>query len=128
STAGDGLLDCWKVQGIDINGGGKIDFTLPGASTQHKDIYLEIDSYSTGCPSGPLANPVPTPPVTTCAPSPDVVNALVAAFNNAPVSNPDGTTGVHLHVLVDDSIPPPPPATSLGPLAFEPCTLPAASG
>jgi uncharacterized repeat protein (TIGR01451 family) len=112
STAGDGLLDCWKVQGIDINGDGTIDFTLPGASVNHKDIYLEIDSYSAGCPSGPVSP--------TCAPSSDVVSALVAAFNNAPVSNPDGTTGIHLHVLVDD------PISETGSLAFEPCTLPAA--
>ncbi|MBO0881702.1 MAG: hypothetical protein J2P17_15450, partial [Mycobacterium sp.] len=114
STAGDGLLDCWKVKGIDINGDGTTDFTLPGASTQHKDVYLEIDSYSTGCPNAPVSP--------TCAPSTDVVNALVTAFNNAPVSNPDGTTGIHLHVLVDDSIP------VTGPLAFEPCTLPVAAG
>jgi uncharacterized repeat protein (TIGR01451 family) len=116
NAAGDGLLDCWKVRGIDINGDGTIDFTLPGASTGHKDVYLEIDSYSNGCPSGPT-----TP---TCAPSPTTIQALVDAFNNAPVSNPDGTTGIHLHVVVDQTL----PSSVTGPLAFEPCTLPAAAG
>jgi uncharacterized repeat protein (TIGR01451 family) len=130
STAGDGLLDCWKDQGptggIDINGDGMVDYklpTLPGdfaPSKTHHDIYLEIDSYSSGCPSGPMA----TPTNTTCAPSQDVVNALMLAFNNAPVSNPDGTMGVHLHVVVDDSL----PTSVTGPLAFEPCTLPLAAG
>jgi len=106
STAGDGLFDCWKVQGIDVNGDGKIDFTLPGASTQHRDVYLEIDSYS------------------GLQPPQAAIDNLVAAFKVAPVTNTDGTTGVYLHVLLDDSL----PASVTGPLAFEPCTQPAVSG
>jgi uncharacterized repeat protein (TIGR01451 family) len=108
STAGDGLLDCWKTNGIDINRDGIIDYTLAGASVTHHDIYMEIDSYSTGCSNGPVAP--------TCRPSQAVVDAIVQAFNNAPVSNPDNTTGIHLHVTVDDSM------AVTGALNLPPCT------
>jgi uncharacterized repeat protein (TIGR01451 family) len=119
STAGDGIPDCWKTNGIDVDGDGVADYTLPtiGAapSVTHKDVYLEIDSYSTGCNSGPM-----TP---TCAPSQPVIDALTAVFNNAPVSNPDNTTGIHLHVLVDDSMP------VTGAINIPPCTpLPEPTG
>jgi uncharacterized repeat protein (TIGR01451 family) len=124
STAGDGLLDCWKVDGIDANGDGIIDFTLPGCpsvcpSKMHHDLYLEIDSYAT-CP--PATGPqLPAPP--TCAPSQAIADALTAAFNNAPVPNPDGTTGIHLHVLLGDSTLElnPPSGTTLA-LNLPPCT------
>jgi uncharacterized repeat protein (TIGR01451 family) len=117
STAGDGIPDCWKTNGIDVDGDGIADYTLPTLGTapsiNHKDVYLEIDSYSTGCSSGPSAP--------TCAPSTAVRDAIVAAFNNAPVSNPDGTTGIHLHVLLDDSLPVPPPG-SVNAINLPPCT------
>lgn len=121
STAGDGIPDCWKTNGIDVDGDGVADFTLPTIGTApsptHKDVYLEIDSYSTGCNAGPQAP--------TCAPSQSVIAAITAAFNNAPVSNPDGTTGIHLHVLVDDSF----PNTVTGAINLPPCTpLPEAAG
>jgi uncharacterized repeat protein (TIGR01451 family) len=114
-SSGDGLRDCWKTDGVDANGDGMIDFHLQGATVGHHDIYLEIDSYATGCPNGPVAP--------SCAPSPDVISALVTAFNNAPVANADGTTGVHLHVVVDDSLP------VTGALNLPPCTpLPEPAG
>ena len=40
---GDGLPDEWETKGIDIDGDGLADITLPNANPQHKDIYLQID-------------------------------------------------------------------------------------
>jgi hypothetical protein len=86
---GDGLLDTWERDGIDIDGNGSIDFNLPvaGASPNHKDIFVEID-YMEG--HRPLN---------------DAINDVINAFDNAPVANPDGTTGVRLHVIIDDTLP-----------------------
>jgi uncharacterized repeat protein (TIGR01451 family) len=122
STAGDGILDCWKTAGIDVDGDGTADYHFPGEplSTQHKYVFLEIDSYATGCSSGPV------PP--TCKPSQAVVDALVSAFNSAPVSNPDGTSGIRLVVQVDDSMATLNGAAVTGPLALPPCTAPKISG
>jgi uncharacterized repeat protein (TIGR01451 family) len=112
SSSGDGLLDCWKTQGIDVNGDGAADFQLPGAIVGHHDVYLEIDSYSSGCPS-----------TTSCVPPAAAISSLVAAFAAAPVANTVGGTGVALHVLAGgDSM------AVTGSLALPPCTQPAIAG
>ena len=78
----DGLLDSWETVGLDADGDGTIDVDLPsfGADPQHKDLFLELD-IETGA-----------------APTRADINAMKAAFAAAPLSNPDGTTGVTLHV------------------------------
>ena len=89
-TDGDGLLDSWETNGLTVSVGGVNEFVnLPamGANPQHKDIYVEIDYM------GP-----PSPGGHTHKPQPAAIQMIVDAFNNAPVSNPDGTTGIHLHV------------------------------
>ena len=42
---GDGLLDDWEQNGLDVDGDGTIDVDLPamGADPLHKDIFLEYD-------------------------------------------------------------------------------------
>src|SRR5262245_17976514 len=42
---GDGLLDEWEINGIDMDGDGVIDVDLPamGANPMHKDLFLELD-------------------------------------------------------------------------------------
>lgn len=81
-TDGDGLPDNWETEGVDINGDEKVDLDLPamGADPEHKDIFMEIDY-------------MPTHEIPQAA-----VNMMVQAFANAPVSNPDGSTGITLHV------------------------------
>lgn len=85
-TDGDGLLDGWEVRGLDVNGDGVVDVDLPsmGADPRRHDVFVEVDcmvaSDHSHCPvSGAM-------------------NDVVQAFANAPVSNPDGTTGVQLHL------------------------------
>jgi len=87
----DGLLDDWETEGIDSNGDGSIDFVLPGANVSHKDLYVEADYMVAGSH--------------THNPDANAINDVVQAFANSPVANPDGTTGITMHVQVDESMP-----------------------
>lgn len=83
---GDGLLDHWEINGIPyINDLGQAKrLHLPGADPAHKDLYLEIDAMA--------GMSIPQ----------ESIDLVVQAFADAPLANPDGTTGVRLHVLVDE--------------------------
>ena len=87
-TDGDALLDVWETSGLDVNGDGIIDLDLPalGTSPTHKDLLLEIDYLEFHQPTV------------------QAVTDLIAAFNAAPVSNPDGISGIKLHVEVDEQV------------------------
>jgi hypothetical protein len=54
-----------------------------GASPNHKDIFVEIDYASQALKDN-----------MSCS----ELDAIVAAFANAPVSNPDGKSGINLHI------------------------------
>jgi hypothetical protein len=89
-TDGDGLLDDWETNGLHVTVGGVDKFVnLPamGADPLHKDIFVEAD-YMTG--HQPIATSI---------------WVIADAFENAPVPNPDGTTGIHLHVDYGPSAP-----------------------
>jgi uncharacterized repeat protein (TIGR01451 family) len=122
-TDGDGLLDSWETSGyVDMNDNGVLDAgdfdfsTLPPADrpdVNHKDLYIEVDwmevdadgdgifcdSLGNGCdPSqpgdhshGPLA-------VAGSLPTGTSFDPVITSFANAPVNNPDGTTGINLHL------------------------------
>jgi hypothetical protein len=84
----DGLLDVWEQEGggIDADGDGTIELDLwaLGARPDHKDLFVEIDEGS--------------------IPMREEARAMVVeAFENAPVSNPDGTQGIRLHAIRDES-------------------------
>lgn len=85
-TDGDGLCDRWEESGIDIDEDGTIDLDLPGlgADPQRKDLFVEVDRFKGVNAFG--------------------LGPVVSAFANAPVSNPDGSTGITLHVLIDEEI------------------------
>jgi len=95
-TDSDALKDGWEVDGIDINGDSTIELDLPamGADPLHKDIFVEIDyMIDPGiCIFG------------FCAfghshtPKAEALKKIIDAFANAPVNNPDGDTGIRLHV------------------------------
>jgi uncharacterized delta-60 repeat protein len=90
-TDGDSLLDIWETVGVDANGDGTIDLDLSalGANPMRRDLFVEVDAL-TG--RGPL---------------PGVIDAVIQAFANAPVSNADGSTGIRLHVQMDElNLPP----------------------
>lgn len=85
-TDGDGLLDDWEENGIPYTGvdGAAKRYVLPGADKNHKTLYVEIDTM----PEIPF--------------SPASKRLVERAFAEAPVANPDGTTGIDLFILVDD--------------------------
>jgi len=94
---GDAIPTEWETIGYDADGDGAIDVDLAvlGADPMRKDIFVEIDCvFSDGRGDGDYTddqdhNHCPTQPA---------VMAAVQAFADAPVDNPDGTTGVQLHV------------------------------
>ena len=116
-TDGDGLLDCWENDGIDFDGDGTIDLKLydingdgviqPGekADPMHKDVYIEIDWMALH------------------QPDPAAVQQVINSFANAPVLNPDGTTGIRLHIQQDEAA-----VSHNASLAFQPCTAAAVGG
>lgn len=84
---GDRYPDLWETDGIDFDGDGDIDLTLPGADPNYKDIYVEVDY------------------MPSHQPRTDALANVVAAFAAAPVANPNGLDGIALHVEVDEQIP-----------------------
>jgi probable HAF family extracellular repeat protein len=95
-TDGDGLCDDWEKNGYtDPKTGQFIDLPHMGADPNYKDIFVQVD-YMVG-PGG-------CDPSGNCTfghthkPNPDAMAAVVAAFANAPVENPDGLTGIALHI------------------------------
>ncbi len=88
----DGLLDHWESQGIDIDRDGQRDLDLAamGADPQRKDIFLEVD-WLAPRKSGSQV-------FWRNEPSPGVMQRLVEMFASAPVTNPDGSKGITLHV------------------------------
>lgn len=92
---GDALCDHWETEGIDYDGDGTIDLNLHrppfNADPNHKDIFVEIDYM--------------TDTVHSHRPRHEALTQMTRAFNNAAtVSNPDGRTGIRLHLMVDEGI------------------------
>ena len=81
-TDGDSIADDDEISGINSDGDAEIEVDLPamGADPNHKDIFVEVDQMETH----PLDLAVP--------------GYASYMFANAPVSNPDGSTGIALHV------------------------------
>jgi uncharacterized repeat protein (TIGR01451 family) len=102
-TDGDGLWDDWEMFGVDTNGDGVIDLDLPalGASPNHKDLFIEIDYMDCAVAGGDCA----AGDTHSHRPKAAAIQAVINAFANAPVPNPDGTTGINLHVNVSNAIP-----------------------
>ena len=92
----DGLPDEWEENGLDVDGDGTTDLDLPalGADPDRKDIFLELDWMFEDqtciwfvCWGGENFSPTPA-----------AIDAVVQAFADAPVGNPDGSNGITLHV------------------------------
>lgn len=85
---GDGLLDDWEAFGYDGDGDGIAELPLNqppfNASPFHRDIFVECDYMQDSDH--------------THQPLPAALDKVVAMFNAAPVSNPDGTSGVRVHL------------------------------
>ena len=78
---GDGLFDSWEVLGIPIHGGAD-RYSLPNSNPMRKNLYVEVDAMD----------------APGLAPPQSVLDEVVLAFANAPVLNPDGSSGIDLHL------------------------------
>ena len=100
----DGLLDTWETDGIDVDHDGVIDLHLDqapyNADPNHRDVFVEMDYMTCALtPGGCVAGDRPSQ-----APQAGAVDDVITSFAAAPVSNPDGTTGIRLHVTVDEAV------------------------
>ncbi|NTX17293.1 hypothetical protein HUA74_44360 [Myxococcus sp. CA051A] len=80
-TDGDRLSDY-----VELFGFGGVDLSALGANPRKKDIFVEVD-YLPGL-----------------LPTQDTLNSVITAFAKAPVSNPNGSTGITLHLVVSQEI------------------------
>jgi hypothetical protein len=91
-TDGDSLPDDWEQNGVTIDGE-FIDLPAMGADPMHKDIFVHADWMA------------PNPTGVDFKPELTAIKMVMDAFATAPVDNPDGETGINLHVdLGPDSI------------------------
>ncbi|MBZ4422678.1 hypothetical protein [Myxococcus sp. RHSTA-1-4] len=80
-TDGDSISDFAELYGY-----GGVDLRYYGANPKKKDVFVEMDYY-------PNLQPIQA-----------ALDRVTAAFANAPVSNPDGSTGIALHLVVDQQV------------------------
>lgn len=116
-TDGDGLMDTWENSGfVDMNDNGVLDAgdfdfsTLPAAdrpNVNHKDLYVEVDWMQVDADNDGIVQNDPNSPgdhthapaaALGSAPTGTVLDEVITSFANAPVWNPDGTTGINLHI------------------------------
>ncbi len=85
---GDGLLDSWETSGYDHDGDGTVDVPIHkrGANPQRKDIFIAY-AWMQASEVEALSH----------QPSKAVLKAVTKAFKDAPVANPDGSTGISIH-------------------------------
>lgn len=89
---GDGLLNVWEEEGIDIDNDGTPEIDLPGmgANPDKKDLFVEVDVMA------------------GVAFDQQAINKVILAFAQAPASavdNPDGSAGIQLHLIIDGDQP-----------------------
>lgn len=97
---GDGIPDQWEALGVPYidQHGNPQRYLIPGADPMRKDIFVEIDVMD-GAPF-----------------SMSSLEAVRDAFAAAPVTNPDGSEGITLHTLVDETSIPHVPVVSVADL------------
>jgi len=83
-TDKDMLKDGWELNGYTSEDGWFVNLPGYGADPLHKDLFIEAD-YMADTSHDQL-------------PDKAHLDDIVAVFNNAPVANPDGTPGIHIHI------------------------------
>ncbi|MEQ1573768.1 MAG: Ig-like domain-containing protein [Vicinamibacterales bacterium] len=110
---GDGLLNTWESSAstlYDPNGEALPNLAAMGASAVHKDVFVEVGSMYT---SGVATYGAPAPggigavvkPAHTHLPTHAALKKLGDTFLSAPVSNPDGVSGIDVHFDLGDAFP-----------------------
>jgi hypothetical protein len=91
-TDDDSLSDRLELFGTD-----NLDLAYDGANPRHRDVFVELDFYQWTDASGQPR---------TRQPPEAALEKVKTAYRTAPVANPDGVSGIELHVLVDSAIDP----------------------
>jgi uncharacterized delta-60 repeat protein/uncharacterized repeat protein (TIGR01451 family) len=91
---GDAICDEWEKRGVDYDGDGNIDLPLQdyGANPQRMSVFVEIDWFP------------------GFKPEMQSLIDVMEAFENAPLANPDGSSGIDLRLNADPGVPPTNPA------------------
>lgn len=100
-TDGDGLFDSWEENGYDADGDGVVDVDLPamGADPLRKDLFVQVNwMQPDGATPCILVFWCPGAPDGPHPPNANATEKVVAAFADAPIENPDGSTGITLHI------------------------------
>src|SRR5690606_35295548 len=92
-TDGDALTDFAEIAGGNFGGADFVDLPGMGANPLHKDIFVEGDYYMNYGVN-----------LVSLEPYAQSLSDVIAAFANAPVANPDGTTGINLYFDVSEGI------------------------
>ncbi|MHA7814605.1 MAG: GC-type dockerin domain-anchored protein [Phycisphaerales bacterium] len=84
---GDGLFNTWEEDGIDfeIDGTPELDLPGEGADPQRKDLFVEIDTH----------NGIQL--------QQSLLDEIATSFDDAPVPNPNGQSGINLHIGIDET-------------------------
>ncbi len=91
-TDGDGIKDGHEVNGVDVNGDEVIDLFFPDANPRRRDIFVEVDCMVDRC-TNPSQERFRE----------EVFDEVENVFANAPLTNHDGTQGISIHFLVDET-------------------------
>lgn len=87
-TDKDGLKDGWETGVLD-----GMDLKKMGASPLHKDIFVHMDYMKRSTATNGLG------------PNTNVLFSIQQAFENSPVQNPDGKSGINIHLITGKEIP-----------------------
>ncbi len=103
-TDRDGKLDVWEstpggapIDPADPNSPKQPDLHAMRANPMTKDLFVEIGYMHTGVVTSYAG--VPRPPHSHL-PTEKALSLMSTAFKNAPVNNPDGSTGINVHIDV----------------------------
>lgn len=76
----DGLLDIWETDGYTTPSGAIIDLAALGCDPKRKDVLVEVDW------------------VAAATPDPSIWATIEQTFEQAPILNPDGSSGISMHL------------------------------
>lgn len=97
-TDGDGLLDDWERNGLDVDRDGIIDINLPamGADPRHKDLFVELDWMAGNAPTRQAIQAWKAAFAAAPLDAGRTDDPKAATINN--IKNPDGQPGINLWV------------------------------
>src|SRR5262249_33461333 len=121
-TDGDGLLDIWEdLSGLlDPRGQPLPDLHAMGATSQARDVFVEIGFMSTPGYTTPAQGVVPAH---SHLPTLQAINLFGDALKNAPLTNPDGSTGIRVHIDAGNKLQTNPPNPYIVPYTAGPANL-----